>query len=181
MFWHSKLNKHPSMLAVPVLLLMAHGSMQADPATVASLVSVTGPNYLYDFAITNNTSTDPYGELVSVDFSLPAGSSPSAVTAPAGNGEVSDPSGNFVEFSSNNVSGFAVGVTVDGFKFTSPLKFASLPFTANYLNHAETMVTTFNATTSPLTPASVPEPGTLGLLAGASVLLFSRIRSLRAR
>ncbi len=39
---HFRFNKHLSLLTVPVLLLTAHGKMQADPVTITSLVSASG-------------------------------------------------------------------------------------------------------------------------------------------
>lgn len=175
-----KLTQHLSMLAVAFLLLLAHGNLQAAALTVTSSVLPQGVNYLYDFAITNNSTTDPEALLVSVDFSLPAGSIIGLATAPAGNGALTDPSGNFVEFSSDNLSGFPAGITVDGFQFVSPLQFGSFSYVGNYLNSAQTTVTPVGGTTTPQTPASVPEPGTWGLLAGASVWLIAKVRRSRS-
>jgi PEP-CTERM motif len=172
--------RYLSIFTLPVLLLMAHGDMRAAPATVLTSVALDGSNYLYDFAITNESSADPYYNLISVDFSLPPGTVVGMATAPAGNGASTDPSGAFVEFTSNNVSGFPLGTTVDGFQFVSATQFNSFPFTANYLDSTGLIITPVNGTTSPQAPA-VPEPSTLGLLASASLLLLGRRRLLRAR
>ena len=176
MSWHSK---SLSILSVPVLLLLAHGDVKAAPVTVMSSVSPQGANYLYDFAITNQSSTDPDYNLISVDFSFLAGTVVGLATAPAGNGATTDPSGDFVEFTSNNLSGFVPGVAVDGFQFMSSQQFSSLAFTANYLDSTGSVWTQYNGTTSPQAP-TVPEPATAGLLAGASLVLLARSRLLRA-
>ncbi|MBV9771107.1 MAG: hypothetical protein JOZ32_16155, partial [Bryobacterales bacterium] len=151
---HSILDKHFSMVVVAFLLAITTAGMHASPVTVTSSVVPEGINFLYDFGITNNSSTDPFGQLISVDFNLPAGSVIGNATAPVGNGATTDPSGDFVEFTSDNISGFVQGMTVDGFQFVSPLDLTSLPFTANYLDQAETTLTTFNGNTN-----AVPEPG----------------------
>lgn len=171
--------RHLVVLLAPALLLIGQ-NMKAATVTVAMSVSASGANHLYDFAITNYSSTDPLANLVSVDFNLPAGTLIGTPVAPAGNGEVVDSSagGDFVEFSSNNLAGFPVGTTVDGFKFVSASLFTTLPFVANYLNAAQTAATPFNGTTTP--QAAVPEPSTLGLLAGAGILLLSRMRRQRS-
>lgn len=173
MFWHSNFNKQLSLLAVPFLLLLAHDGIQAAPVTVMTSVSPEGMDYLFDFAITNQTSADPYYNLISVDFSFPAGTVIGMAQAPAGNGAVTDPSGNFVEFASDNLSGFPMGTVVGGFQFVSAAQFATFAFTANYLDSTGSMLTPVMGTTS---PAAVPEPSALGLLAGASVLLYGGVR-----
>jgi hypothetical protein len=78
-----------------------------------------------------------------------------------------------LEFTTDNkISGFAAGLTVDGFQFSSPLNIKPLHFTANCKKSSGTKLRTFSRMTT-----CVPEVGTLGLFAGASVLLFSRFRS----
>ena len=180
MFWHSSFTKHLSLFALPALLFLAQQGMQAAPLTVMASATPAGVDYLFDFAITNQSAADPYYNLASVDFSFPAGTVIGMASAPAGNGETTDPSGDFVEFSSDNLSGFPLGMTVDGFQFTSASEFSSFAFTANYLDSTGTMLTTYDGTTNGPQASAVPEPGTWGLLAGASLLLFSRLRLRRA-
>ncbi len=158
-------------------LFVAALSLQAAPLTVTSSQTNQNSSYLYDIAITNNSSSDPYASLISVDFTLPPGTAFYSVTAPPGNGAVSDPGGDFIEFSSDAPDGFPAGITVDGFQFASSSDLASLAFTANYLDSAQTTITTFNETTTTVTP----EPASISLvLLGISTVLGSRLRSRRS-
>jgi hypothetical protein len=181
MSWHSCLNKRFSSLLIPACLVISCSLMQADPLTIVSTASFNGTNYVYDFSITNNSSADPMAYLISVDFTLPVGSLVGSPTAPAGNGAVADPGAGFVEFSSNNLTGFPSGTAVDGFHFTTSSFLSSLPFVANYLNTAQTAVTPFDGTTVPRQTPTVPEPSTVGLITGAGLLLLTRVRALCRR
>ncbi len=162
------------------LLLLAYGKIEADPITVTGSYSLQESNYLYDFAITNHSSTDPDAKLVSVDFpSLPANSLIGEAVAPQNYGEVTDPSG-YVLFD-YNLGYFPVGPTIDGFQFVDSLNLTTIAFEAVYLTNDELSLDTFAGTVSPHAPVpTVPEPATAELLGSASVILLGKFRCLRA-
>ena len=158
------------------LLLMAGGMrLNADPVTITGSVSAAGSSYNYSFSITNNSSTDPDAELVSIDFpSLPSGSVMGDAIAPSGYGEVT--TGDYILFDSNAPS-FPVGATTSGFSFIDTMNLSSISFEALYFNSDETQTDVFTGTVSPQGPGSAtPEPGTWGLMTGASILLAGVFR-----
>ena len=175
-----RFDRYLPIATLPALLLLAYGRIQADPITVTGSYSLQGSNYLYDFAITNHSLTDPDAKLVNVDFpSLPSNSIIGEAVAPKNYGEVTDPSG-YVLFD-YNLGYFPVGPTIDGFQFVDSLKLTSIAFEAVYLSNDELTLDTFTGTVSPQAPVpTVPEPATVGLVGSASVILLGGFRRLRA-
>ncbi len=162
------------IVALPALLGLMQLPVQADPVLITSTVSPDSGNYLYDFAVTNLSSSDPYAKLINFSFSLPMGSILGDPAAPTGYGAFADPSSGYVQFSAVDISGFPLNERVDGFQFLSPTQFGALSFAAAYLDSTETTATPFAGTTSPVPTSSVPEPQIVGLFAVASLLLVCR-------
>lgn len=166
------LGKQLSKLALPALLTLMQVSAQADPVTIRSTVAPDGSAFLYDFAVTNGSSSDPYSILINFSFSLPVGSLISNPAAPAGYGAFADPGSGYLQFSAAEVSGFPVNQTVDGFQFLSSTQFSTLDFGATYLDSTQTVATLFSGVTSPSSAPAVPEPQSLGFVSMAFILLF---------
>ena len=173
------LKRYLPVVALPVFAVLMQIPLQADPVTVTSTVSSDGGNYLYDFAVTNLSSSDPYSKLIDVSISVTPGSIVGNAMTPTGFEGFIDSASGSVDFAASSLSGFPLDQTVSGFQFLSSAQLSPLPFTANYLNSAETAGTSFSGTTFPVSSSTVPEPRMAGVFIGALLILVCR--SLRVK
>ncbi len=163
--------KNRSLLAVPFLLIAAQDRIKADPVTVTETVSLKGGAFLYDYAVTNHSSADPYQILLSIALALPAGNTTITggnVTAPNGNEAVWDPTSGNLDLVSGDLGGFPLNTSVDGFSFVSPLQLGEVTYTATYFDSSQNPQTFSGVTAA---PSAVPEPGSFALL-GSALLGF---------
>jgi hypothetical protein len=155
------------LLLAAILLLISSGLCVASPITVTPVVTPIGPAFQYDYTVTNMTGLD----LPVLDIAVGTGAPISGLTAPAGFDSAYDPVLGLVSFLEDfNVFGTTA---VSGFIFDSPLGPSPTTFTATLLDANFNVSTMSGPTTGPVA-ATVPEPASMYLLAGAACLLFLR-------
>lgn len=156
------------------LLLLGSASAGAGPILQSSVTPLGGSLFHYEFSVTNNTADD----IVVVSIDAPTGDATIGATlvAPPGFMAGYDPGLGSIDFL-EDTDLFSVGSTISGFAFDStfgPLNGKFENFTALTLNGD-----TLSGNVETTVVGSVPEPGSLALLAlGFGALLFGGQRGL---
>jgi hypothetical protein len=155
------------MLAVALLVISTAG-VSADTITVTPAVTPDGPNFDYDYSISNATGLD----LPVLDIVVAPGTLISGLAAPSGFQSAYDPVLGLVSFlEDSDVFGPSA---ISGFDFSSPLRPTATMFNATLLDANFNVILMSSPTIGPA-GSVVPEPGMSNfLMAGFCVLILLR-------